>query len=297
MKGGFYLFGYVTVYKELLNESDYLTFKAYYCGLCRSIGRRCSQMSRLGLSYDLTFLAIVLSSVSNDEPVTESGPCIAHPFKKRESIKEDNAIDYAADMGVILDYLKLLDDWKDDRSIKSLFGMLVFRRGMKKARKRHKECVDEITSQLSRLSILEKANSSDIDECADCFAKILELLFTPPFIEDKNQRRVLSWLGYNIGRWIYVIDAVNDMEKDHNKGNYNPFNVEFGGVDYAEWMKKIKSEKQVTLTFTLENAASAFELLDIKKNHTLIEGMIYDCLKMRQTQILADMKGNNNEPI
>ena len=291
------MFGYVTVYKELLTEDDYAAFKTYYCGLCRSIGKNCSQMSRLGLSYDLTFLAIVLSSVSEGESEKENKPCIAHPFKKRESVIGDRATDYAADMGVILDYLKLLDDWKDERSIKALLGMLVFRRGMKKARKRHEKCSEMIIGQLSRLSELEKANSSDIDECADCFAKILEALFTPEFITDEVQRRVLSWLGYNIGRWIYVIDAVNDMEKDYKKGSYNPFNTGFSGGDYKEWARKLKEEKQVTLTFTLENAASAYELLDIKKNQTLLDSMIYDCLKMRQSQILAGMKGKENEPI
>ena len=295
------MFGYVTVYKELISEADYTIFKQYYCGLCRAIGRRCSQTARLGLSYDLTFLAIVLSSISDDETESENKPCIIHPIKKRESIKNDMATDYAADMGVLLDYLKLLDDWHDEKSIKALFGILLFYGGMKKARKRHKKCSGEIKAQLSRLSKLEKENSSDIDECADCFAKILETLFTPEFITDENQRRVLSWLGYNIGRWIYVIDAVNDMEKDYKKGSYNPFNSGFDGGDYTEYVKKLKEDKKLTLTFTLENAASAFELLDIKKNHTLIEGLIYDCLKYRQTQILegqrSQMKGNENEPI
>ena len=235
------LFGYVTVYKELLSEDDYATFKSYYCGLCRAIGRRCSQTARLGLSYDLTFLAIVLSSISDEEQKSENKPCIAHPLKKRTSIG-DSALAYAADMGVILDYLQLLDDWHDERSIKALLGMLVFHRGMKKARARHEKCSEEIIAQLSRLSELEKVNCSDIDECADCFAKILETLFTPDFITDEAQRRVLSWLGYNIWRWIYVIDAVNDMEKDYIKGSYNPFNAGFVGEDYGEYVKKVRSE-------------------------------------------------------
>lgn len=294
------MFGYVTVYKELISEDDYAVFKKYYCGLCRAIGKRCSQSARMGLSYDLTFLAIVLSSVSGEEMQCKNCPCIAHPFKKRESVN-DAAIEYAADMCVLLDYLKLYDDWCDERSIKALLGMAVFYRGVKKAKRRYGKTYSIINEQLKRLSRLEKANSSDIDECADCFAKILECLFTPEFIYDTARRRIFAWFGYNIGRWIYVIDAVNDMEKDYRKGNYNPFNAAFCGDNYTEYVRNIREEKKVTLTFTLENAASAYELLDIRKNSSLLVGLIYDCLKVKQSQILEGksfpMKGNENEPI
>ncbi len=294
------MFGYVTVYKELISEDDYAVFKKYYCGLCRAIGRRCSQSARLGLSYDLTFLAIVLSSVSDETVQCENRPCVAHPLKKRESVN-DRAIEYAADMSVILDYLKLRDDWCDEKSIKALLGMLIFYRGMKKAKKRYGDVYGVIKEQLERLSKLEKAQSSDIDECADCFAKILEKLFTPGFISDESERRIFSWFGYNIGRWIYVIDAVNDMEKDYKKGNYNPFNAAFSDDDYDEYVKNVRESKKVTLTFTLENAASAYELSDIRKNNSLLDGLIYDCLKVKQSQILdgnkSQMKGNADEPV
>lgn len=294
------MFGYVTVYKELISEADYAVFKKYYCGLCRAIGRRCSQSARLGLSYDLTFLAIVLSSVSDETVQCVNRPCVAHPFKKRESIN-DRAIEYAADMSVILDYLKLRDDWCDERSIKALPGMAVLYHGMKKAKKRYGKVYGTIKEQLERLSGLENEQSTNIDECADCFAKILEALFTPEFVRGESERRIFSWFGYNIGRWIYVIDAVNDMEKDYKKGNYNPFNAAFFGENYDEYVQGVRENKKVTLTFTLENAASAYELLDIRKNNSLLDGLIYDCLKVKQSQILngnkSQMKGNANEPI
>ncbi len=294
------MFGYVTVYKNLLSESDYAVFRQYYCGLCRAIGRRCSQASRFGLSYDIAFLAIVLSSVEKDKIETINKPCIAHPFKKRESVINDAAVDYAADMGVMLEYLKLLDDWRDEKSLKALLGMMLFHSGMKKVSRTHKNS-HFINEQLTRLSELEKANSSDIDECADCFAKILEALFTPDFITDTDTRRILAWFGYNIGRWIYVIDAVNDMEADYKDKKFNTFNAGFDGDNYTEYVKRVRSDKKLTLTFTLENVASAFELLNIQKNKSLLESMIYDCLKTKQSRILEgeapDMKGNDNEPI
>ena len=280
------MFGYVTVYEKLISEEDFSVFKSYYCGLCRAMGRRCSQLTRLGLSYDMAFLAIVLSSVMTKERATECRACIAHPFKKRESVVNDAATDYAADMGVLLDYYKLLDDWKDEHSLKALAGLLIFRRGMKRAAAGNERTTAIIIKQLDRLSELERAGCGSVDECADCFAKILEALFTPDMIEDETARKTLAWLGYNIGRWIYVIDAVNDMEKDYKDGSYNPFNIGFDGGDYSEYAERVKRDEEFTLTYTLSNAAAAFDLLDIKKNKSLLENIIYDCLKVRQAQIL-----------
>lgn len=297
------MFGYVTVYKNLISEDDYLTFRSYYCGLCKAIGHRCSHAARLGLSYDITFLALVLSSVLDDEINEKNDRCIVHPLNKRKCITENRVIDYAADMGVILSYLKLLDDWKDEKSIKALFGLLVFRRAMKNAEKRNGKYKALIVMQLNRLSSLEKQKSGSIDECADCFAKILEMLFTPDFITGENEKRILAWFGYNIGRWIYVIDAINDMKQDRKTGAYNPFNVGFQDGNYDIYVDSVRCNKKLTLALTLENAASSFELMDIKRNRSLIHAILYDCLKARQSQILyadkdaALSKGKTNESI
>lgn len=298
------MFGYVTVYEKLVNEADFAVFKEYYCGLCKAMGRNCSQLTRFGLSYDITFLALVLSSLDGTESEKEYRSCIAHPFKKRNYVVNDAAVNYAADMGVLLDYYKLLDDWNDERSLKALAGILLFRIGKNRAFARNKEKSRLINEYLKKLSSLEADMSDSVDECADCFAKILEELFTPDFITDSGQTKVLKWFGYNIGRWIYVIDAVNDMEKDHKSGEYNPFNVNYSGGDYREYANKIRAEKEFTLTYTLSNAAAAFDLLEIKRNKTLLEGIIYDCLKTKQAQILNSggksdtlSKGKENEPI
>lgn len=297
------MFGYVTVYENLLSSEDYSVFKEYYCGLCKATGKNCSQPARLGLSYDITFLAIMLSSLEGGKPQTERGRCAAHPFSKRKFVINDRAVAYSADVGVLLEYYKLLDDREDDGGLGALVGMCLLNSGMKKALRRNPEKSAEIKTCLDRLRRLEKANSADIDECADCFAKILETLFVPDFIENETRKKVLKWFGYNIGRWIYVIDAVNDMEKDYKKGNYNPFNAAFTGADYGAFKKKIYEEKEFTLTYTLSNAAAAFDLLDIEKNKSLLEGIVYKCLPARQKQILGTaemdtaLKGRENGSI
>lgn len=287
------MFGYVTICKNTLSEQGYKTFKAYYCGLCKAIGRRCSQGARMGLSYDITFLAIVLSSVDEGKNEMIDRKCLLHPLRENICVENDRMVEYAADMGVILSYLKLIDDWHDDMSIKALFAMIFFHRGIRKAKKRYPDIYSRIQECLNRLSRLEKERCADIDKTADCFAKILEILFAPDFIEDENTRRVLSWLGYNIGRWIYIIDAYNDLEKDMKKSGYNTFLEKYRGKPIAEIKKELKEKLDISMTFTLENAASAYELLRLYKNNEVLDNIIYTALKKKQNYIL----GENNESL
>ncbi|MCH5210566.1 MAG: hypothetical protein J1F01_06330 [Oscillospiraceae bacterium] len=282
------MFGYVTICKEKLSEEGFNTFRAYYCGLCKAIGKRCSHSARMGLSYDITFLAIILSAVYKSDDEIKRKRCFLHPWRKNSCVTNCAALDYAADAGVMLSYLKLVDDWYDDRSIKSLLAMPLFYFGMRKAKRRFPDIYNGIQTCLEKLSKLEKNGCRNIDETADCFAKILEILFTPEFIEDPSQRRILAWLGYNIGRWIYVMDAYNDIEKDIKHNNYNTFLKEYEGQNAIELKKALKEKLHVSMTFTLENAASAYELLDAVKNREVLDNIIYIALKNKQDSILGE---------
>lgn len=279
------MFGYVRVCKDELKIKDYNLFRAYYCGLCKSIGRK-NQAARLALSYDMTFLAVLLSAVCDDKINFRQGRCIVHPMRKRAAVADDIATEYSADMSILLDYLKLKDDVDDDKSPKAFIGMLFFFVSVKKLKRKYPRQSEEIIAQLKRLSQLERDGSDSIDETADCFAKILAVLFVPDFISDTPTRRVLEWLGYNIGRWIYIIDAVEDFEKDRKNGSYNPFGSD--GID--------KENLEITLTYTLANAASAYELLDIKKNDDILRNIIYIGLKNMQDSVLKG-KENTNESL
>lgn len=275
------MFGYVTVDNNQMTEDEYAVFSSYYCGVCKATGKVASQMARLGLSYDITFLALVFSSFSGND-VQYSQGCVLHPQKKRKYVTEDKAVLYAASAGVVLTYLKLKDDWNDDKSIKALLGMMLFYRGCKRAKKNLTKEYEIIKKQLDILSGYEKAGSDSVDDTAEAFGKILECLFTPDFIEDENQRRVLSWLGLNLGRWIYLIDAVNDLEEDLKSGSYNPL-IKTGYKN----LKECASDMELSLTLSLDGVASAFELADIKKNKEIIEKIIYISLKEKQKLILS----------
>ena len=285
------MFGYVTVGNNQMTEEEYSVFSSYYCGVCKATGKVASQMSRLGLSYDITFLALVLSSLTTDAQSCQKR-CIVHPFKKRSCVTDDKAVSYASAAGVVLTYLKLKDDWRDDKSIKALFGMLGFYHGYSKAKKHlDREC-EIIEKQLAVLSEYEKSGSSSIDDTAEAFGKILECLFTPEFITGEKERRTLAWLGFNLGRWIYVIDAVNDLERDLKSGSYNPL-IKMGYTD----LEKCAGDIELSLTLTLDGIATSFELIDFKKNRDLIAKIIYISLKEKQQSILSGDRKDSNESV
>lgn len=290
------MFGYVTIYKDDLKISEYNVFRAYYCGLCREIGR-CSQAARLGLSYDMTFLSILLSSLSENPLKTEMKRCIAHPLSKRAVAAGDKACEYSAHMSILLTYLKFADDWRDDKSISALCGMGVYFSAMRKIRKLYPEQYERIIAGLNNLDRLEKENCASADESADCFANILSALFTPPFVKDEAVNRALSWLGYNIGRWIYLLDAYNDIDRDVKKKNYNPFLASYSGGSAEKLKETLKENLSVTMTYTLSAACSAYELLPIQKNDAVLRNILYFGLKSRQDAILKGKAGTPDEPV
>ncbi len=260
------MFGYVNAHKDLLRVCDYNVFRGYYCGLCKMLGKEFHQLVRFGLSYDMTFLAIVISSLNQDPITLKKEVCFAHPLKRRGVIREDAGIRYSADMSVLLTYYKLKDDWDDEKSIKS-FARLFYYFPMKKVAKKYPRQLNSIKENLKLLHKLEKEISKSIDQVSDCFGKITEAIFDPD-----GTNRPLSLLGYHIGRLIYLTDAVSDIEKDRKKKNYNPFLAVWENKNPPEgWKEEIKS----SLLFTLSEIAASYELLTIYKNKELLDNIIY----------------------
>ncbi|MBR5239886.1 MAG: hypothetical protein IKW04_04870, partial [Clostridia bacterium] len=219
-----------------------------------------------------TFLAILISSLNQDELTLKHQPCIAHPISKRPVIRDDAGIRYSADMSVLLTYYKLKDDWVDEKSPKS-FARLWYYFPMKRAQKKHPIQAKAIRENLEKLSTLEQENCKNPDQVADCFGKLTEALF------DRDGNNLpLAMVGYHIGRFIYFTDAYMDLEHDQKKKNYNPFLARSAGKVTKE---DLKNEIVPALTYTLSEIANAYELLSIHKNKELLDNIIY--LGLRKT--------------
>jgi len=283
------MLGYVTVDKNELKVREWDVYQGYYCGMCKSISRRVGQLPRMVLSFDCVFLALILESLSENAEQISKEHCIMHHLEKKPVVFGSEALDYAADVMVILAYHKFRDDWQDEQKISALAGpmALALAYGMIKGC-RPKVCA-AVEDGLNRLSAMEKEQCAMIDLVCDVFGEILAALFSgyrfSCSTEDKaveesfqTRERILEHLGRHVGRWIYVIDALDYMEKDRESGAYNPLLLRKDGLVGIEDM----------LYNELAEITKAYDLLEIKKNQGILENILFIGLRGQTDRILAE---------
>lgn len=273
------MFGYITICKDELKIKDYNRYRAYYCGVCKTIGKSYNQLMRLGLSYDLTFLALLMDSMVSEKCSIVNGRCLKHIGSKRLFVQNSKALRYCADLNVLLTGYKLIDDIKDGFSPKALLLSIPYALPVLKAKKRQPYLAERIKMHLDELSVVEKEKTDSIDEAAHHFAQLLEDIFAG----NDDFRR----LGYNLGRYIYIIDALDDYEKDLKSGNYNPLVQRFG-----DNVAEVREFAEQSLMFTLSQAALEYDKLNILNNKEILDNIIYLGLKQRVYTVL---KGSKNE--
>ena len=284
------MFGYVVPEKPELKIREYELFRAYYCGVCKSIGRRLGQIPRLTLTYDAAFLALFLSCAAGVTPVVKSQRCIAHPLKKRNMAAGNDIIDYASDINILLAYYKMEDNWKDDRSYLAAAGRLLLKPGYRKLLRKHRKKCDIIENRLKELSLLEKEKCASMDKAAEPFAKLMEeIMAYEPLCGDEGTGRILRWTGYNLGKWIYILDAFNDIEDNIKKGAYNSLIYQFGykGEDINKFKQGIRDRVEFNLTYSLSQITGAYELIENSKRSGVVENIIYLGMLRRTEQILG----------
>lgn len=301
------MFGYVVVNKPELKFREFDVYRAYYCGLCHSLSKRHGLSGQLTLSYDMTFLVILLSSLYEPEHSVTSKRCIVHPIK-RQNIISSEFTDYVADMNVILSYFKCLDDWHDDRSVLKLAYSKLLKKGSigKNLNNVHatsdstddgfscsysasavddgsvaatqpnsdsnnqnsyftddsghlhispdysyKNKIEAISSLLDELGTREKMNETNVDVVAGLFGRIMQILFVP---FDDIYAKGLGRMGFYLGKFIYIMDAFDDVEDDVKKGHYNVFSNCYTDPDFETHVKDM-------LTMMMAECSDAFEML------------------------------------
>jgi hypothetical protein len=283
------MFGYIIPDKSELKMKEYELFRAYYCGVCKSMGRSFGPISRFALSYEAVFLGLLLSAVNKEKSTLNKEACFANPFKRKWVVKHNKYVDFAADINVILTYYKLIDNWKDERHIPSYAAKLLFKNGYNKASKVNSVIDSAIRSALEKQSKLELEKCSSIDEAAEPTAVMIrEILLIGCKDSDTSVQRAMEWLGYNIGKWIYTIDAYDDIEKDIKNGSYNPLLLQYNynGQSVEEFKNKVKPDIERDLFYTLSQAANSIELLDMK-HKGIIENIVYMGMNSKTDNILC----------
>ena len=266
------MFGYIRTHRPELKVKEDEIYKGIYCSLCKTLGKRYGILSRLFLSYDSTFLALALMALSEEKVCFEQKRCPFNPSKKCNFCKnESEELEYAADVSVLLLYHKVKDNISDSTLFKAILYrilLVLITASYKKAVKNRPDAAIIIEEYIKMQNAVEEKQSRSVDEAAEPTALLLGKMYSRNEADD-DKRRVRERVGYCLGRWIYMIDAFDDIEKDRKSGNYNPFLLS-GRDNYEE----IKGD----LLMTAGEIAKAYELLEIKKFGPIVKNVIYDGL-------------------
>ncbi|WP_346916112.1 DUF5685 family protein [Clostridium sp.] len=266
------MFGYVTPYKMELKIKDYEMFKAYYCGLCISIKNNFSNLCRMTLNYDMTFLGILLDSLEYSKHKYVVTRCMAHPMKKKPKVIDNKALDYAAFCNVALVYYKLLDDYNDDNSLNKKFISMYIKKFINKSKDDLSPILVNIEENINKLSSLEKSQDViSIDELSDPFASLTAFIISY-YYKNENFFNDLYNLGYNLGRWIYIIDAFDDLKEDIEKHKFNAINKAFNteNLSYEELIINQGNRIEFNLLMSANTTVEALDKLPINKNKDLL---------------------------
>lgn len=253
------MFGFVTANSSELTKEQKDRYGAVYCGICRRIRQQHTNTARLTLSYDMAFLALLLMSLYEPEEQSGGRACLLHPIKPRSWV--DNAyVRYAADMNVALSYYKCLDDWQDDGSHSAHVMAKHLEKQMPDLRRRYPRQCTAISDCIDRLTRLEREKCANADEPANCFGRLMGELLV--YREDL-WADTLRQIGFSLGRFIYLADAVVDYAKDQRKHRYNPL----PGTDEARW--------EEYLVLAMAKATAYFEKLPLVQDKALLDNILY----------------------
>ena len=277
------MFGYVRINKMDLTFREYENYKGYYCGLCKYLKENHGEISRLGLNYDITFLIVILTAIYKPKPSIFQERCVVSPFKKKKKIINE-ITEYAASMNVLLTYYKLEDNLLDDKGIKDIFDYNLYKNKLNLAHNKYPQKSKIIKEQMNLLNKLEQEKEYNIDKVSNTFGEIMGEIFA--YKTDKYEED-LRKIGFNIGKYIYILDAYEDLEEDYKKGRYNPF------IEYINNKEELKQRVDRLVSMSLGLLSSSINNLNIQVNRGIIENIVYSGVYLRYKNILNKGSENN----
>ena len=258
------MFGYIVVNKDELKLKEWNYYRANYCGLCHSLSSVAGTKARMTVSYDMTFLALLLDDLYDCEKEEGECRCVVHPVKKRAYVKSAASL-YAAKMNLLLCYDNLLDDWKDEKNVASAMAAATIRRTRMQIAKEYPRQTRAVEQYIEKLHACEEKREANLDVAAGLTGEMLAELFC--WKEDEWQQD-LRGLGFYLGKFVYLMDAYEDLEKDKKHGTYNPFLLSRGQVRNEE-------QAEHSLNMMAAGAAECFERLPLVENLEILRNILY----------------------
>ena len=273
------MFGYIVVNKPEMKFREFDLYKSYYCGLCKSLKERYGKRGQITLSYDMTFLALLLSSLYETETMIGCRRCAAHPIEKH-LYRQNEFTDYAADMNLMLSYEKCLDDWNDEHKTKKRLMAALLKSKNQEVYERYPEKIDRICECMELIHKLEKSESRNIDEVSGAFGEIMAEIFA--YRQDQWEE-TLRRMGFFFGKFIYLMDAYEDIEADLMQGTYNPLKGLYQQEDFED-------QAQQVLLMMMAECSKAYERLPIVENTEILRNILYSGVWSRYDQVKQKRK-------
>ncbi len=268
---------------------DGILYKAMYCGLCKSIGGCCGQTARLALSYDMTFFSALLHNIKNSDVKIEKRHCLLHPIIRRPIAADDEITRIIACLNTALAYFKLSDDVEDEN--KGKFKRFFFRGGFARAEKIFPQGAALIRDRMIELQRLEKEKCDSLDRAADPFGQMIADI-SDECLQDARTEHTRA-LFYGIGKWVYLIDALDDYDADIKKKNYNPFVAAFGNATRAEMLAQNREEVDFVFHSVFAENAERLKNIRFHFNHDLTDNIILRGLPAATRRIQCGCKAKN----
>ena len=282
------MFGYITPSKSTLLKQDFVLYRAFYCGICLQIGKDYGNLPRFTTSYDITFLAVLAHDFLNQPVEFSECKCIGNPIKKKLTVVSNPLLEKLCAVNTILSYHKLCDDVIDGGGINKKIARKFMQKAYRKA-KLKADGADEIVSfWYENLRQMEKANESSVDKVGHAFASLLSQLCNY-VVDGKGDANFLA-LCYNIGKFVYIADALDDIGDDAKGGNYNPFLV---GCEYngrKEFIAQNRDELKFLFACTVNRVAESFNKMKFCQSYTLLKNIIYVGLREKVNELLLSEK-------
>ena len=282
------MFGYLKPDNPYLYMKDDVLYRALYCGVCKSIGKNSGQLGRFTLTYDIAFMSAICHNILGKDITINKEHCVTHIIRKTPVAKPDEISLTLADVNVLLAYYKLLDDAIDEG--KGGFKSLAFKGAYKKAKNRMPSLDEYISNQMKLLRSLERENCDSVDRVADSFANVL-MEVSKVVLQDKATEYT-NGLFYAIGKWIYLIDALDDYDKDIKKGNFNVLYNSFKQPNYKSLIENNANEISFIFNGIFLNIAENFKQIKTYYNTDLVQNIITRGIPATTSKILTKGKGN-----
>lgn len=287
------MYGYVRPLKGELKVSEYESFHGIYCALCRQLSHRGGFFARFVVNYDFTFLAMLLSQAG--EIRCGQMRCPARLWRKRSCVCADASLAKAADESIILAWWKLTDAVADSGFTKALIyraARVLLRPAYRKAVMERPAFAETVQQCLAELSALEAEKCASLDAVADTFARILQATVVDE--PDEKRRRALQVLMYQLGRYIYILDAVDDLADDRKTGSYNPLALRYPAESGSLTHEQIPSVRAL-LCQAQNSIAAAFALLDANAWQSILSNVIYYGLPWASESVLSGSWNKRNK--